>query len=973
TAAESADIPAQPDDTDSDSNNNIIIPPPIPHAISQELIDMLVSEAAQIEEEARQQAQSWSSETATPALREDALAQFALRIERLGSAAQAAELAGLHQACLVLHRNMELLGKQNSQPTAWCSNALLEWPQRVAAYLQQIDTTTAQQLVDILIADDWIEPLLPELQQPLLELLTAAYISTTDDREARLSQATPELVDITIPADINQELLDGLLQELPNQTEGFSAAVQALASGQGTQKDLEKAQRIAHTIKGAANTVGIRGAATLTHQIEDLLVMLVEHQRMPSQNLASTLVDAADCLEEICEALLERNQTPASAQPTLQAVLDWVNRLETDGISALDEDAPVSVATAETTAAANPAATAQEDTDEEQAQAATLRVPTSLIDNLLRLVGETLILTAQLQEKVNQSKEQNSALLNQHDIFQQLTSELEQQVDVRSVAMQSQNTNATAGFDSLEMEQYNELHTITHQLVEAAADSQELDQDIGGYLHSLDELLVSQSRLQREVQELVMHTRMVPIKTIVPRLQRAIRQTCRVTGKQAELVLQGTDTLIDSDILGSLVDPLMHMLRNAVDHGIETREQRISAGKPAVGSIHLQCLREGTQIVIRCEDDGAGLDTEAIMQTARKRGLLDGNQDVNEEFLQRLILQPGFSTRQATTQTSGRGIGMDVVATQLQQIKGSVLIHSKPGEGTRFELRLPMSLMTTHGLLIRVRKQVMAISARGIEQILHPDDGHEITEDGKQRYSLDEEILDYTSMDELLRLPKDRRTLDRSKQPALLIREETLNCVVQIEQVIDSRDLVVKPLGPYLRKVRGIVGATILGDGSVVPVLDLPELIRNPLQGNVEQMDMTDTSIRRSLPVALVVDDSISARRSLAQVVSDAGYEIRTAKDGLEAATLMEKKRPDILLTDLEMPRMNGIELTSHVRANPDMVDMPVIMITSRSTEKHRQSASSAGVDVYLTKPFTEDQLLQHVHDLLEKTYDTTA
>lgn len=945
--------------------------PPEPRAISKELVDMLVAEIRQMQSDVESLLGQLNAPDTTAALRSDSLAQYAVRIERFGNASQAAELSGLQQTADILHRNINLLAEQQIIPAPELAAHLRDWPGHVGAYLEQLgDRQVSRILVDILLDQAWPEPLLPELGDPLTDLLAAAYLTEQAERESRLTTATAEHVSLALPTDINQELLDGLLQELPAQTESFSEAIQALASGRGSSQDLQRAQRVAHTIKGAANTVGVRGIATLTHQIEDLLVILVEHDRLPSKALAESLVEAADCLEEMCEALIEQGSPPSGAVQTLQAVLDWVNRIEDQGIDILESDlAPVEREPA--------TANEQPETEEEQAQAATLRVPAALIDDLLRLVGETVILTAQLQEKVRQTTSQNESLLKQHDLLQQLVGDLEQQVDVSGIAFKhgTVHTGVTAndaGFDTLELEQYNELHTITHRLVEAATDSIELDQDIGHYMHGLDELLVNQSRLQREVQELVMRTRMVPIKSIVPRLQRAVRQTCRTTGKQADLVLHGTDTMLDSDILAVLIDPLMHVLRNAVDHGIESRDDRIRRGKTPSGTITLDCYREGVQIVIRCSDDGAGLDLDAIRRIGEQRGLIDGDKELPEEELKRLILRPGFSTRKETTQTSGRGIGMDIVATQLQGIKGSILIDTEPGQGTHFELRLPVSLMTTHGLLVRVRKQVMAISTRGIVQILHPSDGEIISQDDEEHYRLDDEVLDFHRLDDLLRLPKDRRAEQRQNKPAVLIREEALNCAVQLEQVIDTRDLVVKPLGPYLQKIRGIVGATILGDGSVVPVLDLPELIRMPAGSAIVPGELTDTGIRRSLPVALVVDDSISARRTLAQIVRDAGYEVRTAKDGLEAATLIEKRCPDILLTDLEMPRMNGIELASHVRGNPASADLPVIMVTSRSTEKHRQLAHSAGVDVYLTKPFSEDQLLQHVHDLLEHAYSTT-
>lgn len=952
---------------------------PSPQPVSLDLIDMLASEIMQMHDDAKQLYEQLYAADLTPALRSDSLSQYAVRTERFANASQAAELAGLQQACEIFHRNIHDLDRNNEPLTERQIAMLRDWPEKVGDYLAELgDAAASQALVDILLDEDWVEPLLPDLAKPLVDLLAATYISDQALQSDRMQTATAADVSLTLPDDINQELLEGLLQELPQQTERFSAAIQALSSGNGSRRDLEQAQRVAHTIKGAANTVGVRGIANLTHQIEDLLVMLVEHDRMPSQALSSSLVDAADCLEEMSEALLDRQGAPQGSQQTLQMILDWVNRLERDGVEAMDSEPPLPAAADKADASTGQPADKPSDrpsasTEEDEEQTATLRVPANLIDDLLRLVGETLILTAQLQEKVHQSTQQNESLLAQHDLFQELVGELEQQVDVGGIAYKLANQANDSGFDTLELEQYNELHTVTHRLVEAAADSVELDQDIGQYLRSLDELLINQSRLQREVQDLVMRTRMIPLKTIVPRLQRAVRQTCRVTGKQADLVLEGTDTLLDSDILNSLVDPLMHILRNAVDHGIESREERIRKDKDPNGTIQLSCHSEGTQVVLRCRDDGAGLDLDAIRALAEKRGLIQASESLSEDELRRLILRPGFSTRSETTQTSGRGIGMDIVATQLQVIKGSIMIHSEPGQGTEFELRLPVSLMTTHGLLVRIRKQVMAISTRGIEQILHPDDGVIEEEGDHPYYELEGERLDFHQIDDLLQLPRDRRSSDRNTRPALLIREEALNCAVQVENVIDSRDLVVKPLGPYLKKIRGIVGATILGDGSVVPVLDLPELIRTPHDTVLEQADLTDTGIQRSLPVALVVDDSISARRTLAQVVRDAGYEIRTAKDGLEAATLIEKKYPDIVLTDLEMPRMNGIELASHLKANAETSDIPIIMITSRSTDKHRQLAQTSGVDIYLNKPFSEDELLQHVHDLLEKTYSTSA
>jgi chemotaxis protein histidine kinase CheA/ActR/RegA family two-component response regulator len=470
----------------------------------------------------------------------------------------------------------------------------------------------------------------------------------------------------------------------------------------------------------------------------------------------------------------------------------------------------------------------------------------------------------------------------------------------------------------------------------------------------------------------VLRTRMVPIQTVAPRLQRSVRQTCRLVDKEVELTIRGADTLMDSNVLNSMIDPLMHILRNAVDHGIELPAERQRLGKSPVGHIELSVLREGNTIIIRCQDDGAGLDLTAIRHLATERGLLAADKPLEEEELARLILLPGFSTQGVATQTSGRGIGMDMVYSRLLDMKGSLRIQTQSGQGCLMELRLPVTLISTHALLVRIYERLYALSDRGIEQILYSGVGTIQKLGNTMTYHLGDEIYEMTSLETLLNLPSDRRTHARAVPPILLVREETgaIRAVLAPEAV-DSRDLVVKPLGPYVPKLNGVVGATILGDGSVAPVLDLPELLRAPTTLRQAPTFAQPTAsaaptVRRQS--ALVVDDSLSARRSLAQFVQDTGLEVRAARDGLEAIEIINSKHPDIVLADLEMPRMNGLELAAHLRANQTTHDLPIIMITSRSTDKHRREAAAMGVNAYLTKPFAENELLGHIKQLLQQS-----
>ena len=938
----------------------------------QELLDILCAEIVQIVEDTDEVMAVATAANSASTVRSEALSGYAEHLERLGDASGSIGLTGLQQVCASLQNNLNHLAAQDHPLTADQREAVQIWPDLALNYLRALnDRPTCAALAHHLRDTRWPQPLAIADVDLLIERLAAARLVTEEaETETRPHQATVQDVSIQLPDDVNPELLDGLLQELPHQAAEFSASIQRLAAGDGTLKDVDVARRIAHTLKGAGNTVGVRGIATLTHQVEDILQALAAHEALPTRPLAESLLNAADCLETMSEALLGMSAPPPQAQAVLQEVLDWANRIDQIGIPAGEETPPPAHAHPESTAPADTAAMTPP-TPATVAEAA-LRIPAHLVDDLLRLVGENIILTGQIQERVRKTIAQTRAVMGQNRLFQQLTSELEQLVDIRNVSSPLSRSIQRGDFDPLELEQYNELNTATHRLVEAATDNRELDRAIADSLVALDTLLVDQSRLHRESQEAVLRTRMVPIQTIAPRLQRSVRQTCRLVDKEVELTVHGANTLMDSNVLNGIVDPLMHILRNAVDHGIEPPAQRQRLGKPPVGRIELSVLREGNAIVIRCQDDGAGLDLTAIRQTAMERGLLSADKSLEEDELARLILLPGFSTRGATTQTSGRGIGMDMVYSRLLDMKGSLRIQTRSGQGCLMELRLPVTLISTHALLVRIHDRLYALSDRGIEQILYSGIGT-IQKLGKATtYHLGNDIYDLTTLETLLNLPPDRRTHARAAPPVLLVREETGAIrAVLVSEAVDSRDLVVKPLGQYVPKLNGVVGATILGDGSVAPVLDLPELLRAP---PVLQQTLTFTqqpapavpaAVRRQ--VALAVDDSLSARRSLAQFVQDAGFEVRTARDGLEAIEIINGKRPDIVLADLEMPRMNGLELTAHLRANQPTRDLPVIMITSRSTDKHRREAEAMGVNVYLTKPFAEDELLGYIKKLLQR------
>ncbi len=905
--------------------------------------------------------------------RQTALGDYRDFLERLQVTSASVGLSALAELFSHLHQQISVLTAGLSAP----QQALLQQlPERLAIYLARPDDENATAALVALLQDEaWPAPVAQHAAASWQSALAdVQLVEGTTDTPQRQTVATMEDVSLELPSDVNPELLDGLLQELPVQVAAFTVAITHIASGHGNMRDAEQAMRAAHTLKGAANTVGVHGIANLTHHLEDILVALIAEEKMPQRALADVLINAGDCLESMSEFLLAIGPAPEHALEVLQEVLDHANRIDRQGIGA---DALEVAATAWSPSVENPAEQGLPERKPDATPSAieqSLRVPAPVVDELLRLAGETLISNSQIQERLSQSIAQAAVIRKQHQLFQQLVAELEELVDIRGInSPQLAAAHKGNGFDALEFEHYSELHTISRRLIEAATDAQEMAGVVEGQLSTLDELLEEQRRLQMANQHAVMRTRMVAVSSVVSRLQRGVRQTGRLLDKSVELTIKGENTSIDSHVLNDLMDPLMHILRNAVDHGIEAPDVRVAAGKPQHGRIELSFAHEGNSIVVRCRDDGAGLDYASIRRMAERKGMLRPEHDHTEDELARLILAPGFSTRDETSQVSGRGVGMDVVYSRVQEMKGMLALNSQTGRGLSVELRLPAALLATHTLIVRQREKRLAISSRGVEDIRYAKRDEIIEIGSRQFFREGENLYGLVRLEQLLSMSHDRRAAEREGFPVLLMRldDGTINAVL-VQEILDSREVVMKKFGRYVPRARGVIGAVILGDGSVAPVIDLVELLHEPLQRTMPRQDVMSPSAgeqheRNDSLRALVVDDSLSARRALSQVLKDAGYDVRTANDGLDAVNILEKFVPDIILSDMEMPRMNGLELTANVRYSEHTKHVPVIMITSRSTEKHRQMSTAAGVDVHMVKPFNDETLLQHVSRLTRR------
>ncbi len=891
------------------------------------------------------------------------------QLVRIGSAAEMVGLRGLKKFCIQLRLNFEKIKEDNINQLIDLKDQLLNWPDIIQAYLFSPDEQEYILVaLDYLNDDCWPVQLTPVEQKDFESAFYSSKVEVdTGIIPQRIFEATIDNVSLEIPEDVPEELFDSLLQDLPDQTAELSSAVQQLRSDDFIEQ-LEVSKRIAHTLKGAGNTVGVQGLANITHHLEDILEALLKEREKPTKKLQAVIESAADCLEEISEYLHGMGEAPKNTQTILQDVLDWANNIDAHGIpseedelqvdEAIDPPSEIIELTQEQTSIID-----NSDKQKEKHAEASIRVATSLIDDLLKRAGENIISNGQVQEYIQRSKDYVNQLRLNNSKLSNLVSELEHLIEIRGISSRFSSSNKLDKFDPLEMDQFNELNTYANLLIETAADSNEFAVNIEESLQKLDNLSVSQKRTLEENQEAVLRTRMVPVKSILSRLKRSIKQANKISEKSARLEVTGEEVLVDSDILNQLVDPLMHILRNAVDHGIESSEYRIAQGKNENGTIKVGFSQIGKQIHISCEDDGRGLDIDLIKSKALNLGMLSEEQSFEKEDALKLILQHGFSTKENVTQLSGRGVGLDIVFAQIRDLKGSVSMDSTYGSGTKLELSIPITLHSTQALLASCGGNTVAISNRGIEEILHPGAGKVIEEDGKSYFAYKQkqyEIFDLQSM-----LFDDNGYHAEEPSQAIVIVKDEFNKshAILLDRILDSREFVVKPFSRFIPKISGLLGSTIIGDGSVISVLDLLELV-----------NLSDTGLEQKLnngrqgPVTidsqcvLIVEDAISTRKSLEQFMLDLGFKVFTAKDGVEAIDRIQHNVPSIILTDLEMPRMNGLELTDHLRSNEETKDTPIIMITSRATDKHKNEAKRIGVTEYMTKPYDEDLLLSIVN-----------
>ncbi|WP_457969084.1 Hpt domain-containing protein [Pseudomonas sp. R4-84] len=755
------------------------------------------------------------------------------------------------------------------------------------------------------------------------------------------------------------ELLEIFLEEGFDILDSSGAALLRWQEDPGNRQAVETLLRDLHTLKGGARMVEIAPIGDLAHELENLYEGLSAGLLQPGPELFVLLQSSHDRLAQMLDAV--RAGQPCPPGDRLIARIHAVGHPQ-------ENEAPEPVATPEPASIQTPATLPSRPEPAMSGDGVdTVKVSAELLDDLVNLAGETSIFRGRIEQQVNDARialgEMETTIERMRDQLRRLDTETQGRILSRQQA--EAERLGYEEFDPLEMDRHSQLQQLSRALFESASDLLDLKETLDRSNHDAENLLQQQGRINTELQEGLMRTRMVPFERMVPRLKRIVRQVAQELGKDVEFVVDNAEGEMDRNVLERMAAPLEHMLRNAVDHGLEPADVRIAAGKPAKGRISLDLSREGGDIIFDIRDDGAGVPLDAVRRKAIKRGLLAPDSDISDRDVLQFILQPGFSTAEKITQISGRGVGMDVVHEEVRQLGGTMSIDSTPGQGVHFRIRLPFTVSVNRALMVQCHEDQYAIPLNTIDSIVRvlpaELDGYYQLDPPTYTYAGQRYELCY--LGELLKTAARPKLLGQSQPlPVLLVQCNERHVAVQVDATAGTREIVVKSLGSQFSAVRGLSGATILGDGRVVLILDLLAPIRAlPHQVPRRQLSTQSESEPQRPLLILVVDDSVTVRKVTSRLLERHGMHVLTAKDGVDAMALLSEHTPDLMLLDIEMPRMDGFEVATQVRNDPSLAHLPIIMITSRTGQKHRDRAMTIGVNDYLGKPYQESVLLDSI------------
>ena len=600
-----------------------------------------------------------------------------------------------------------------------------------------------------------------------------------------------------------------------------------------------------------------------------------------------------------------------------------------------------------------------------------VRVDAQLLDEMIAMTGETAIMRSRMENIISEAEFNLTELTRVATRIAEQMRRLDSETEAQMLYRREQQGEDDLHFDPLEMDRFSEIQQLSRQLSEAIDDLKNLQDTLSQDNTTLRNLSIQQGIIQRGIQDHLLTTQLMRFDVHEARLRRLVRQTAKSVGKDVNFILEGGEVEVERRLLEDILPALEHMIRNSLAHGIETPEARLATGKSETGTIKVKVGVHAAELSVDVLDDGQGLNYERIRDKAAAKGMLDPERADDESYLSSLILRSGFSTAESLSQLAGRGVGMDVVNEMVKQRRGQIVVRSKRGEGTMFTLNMPFSMSIAEVLLVEIAGQTFAAPMSSIKAI------GQVSHDILQR-SVDGEIVYQNYEDKDYRqfvlgayFRPDQYSLsdEEAGAPVLFINSEDNPVAFHVDRILNRLEIIVKNVNRQVLNIPGISGATILGDGRVVPVLELLDLSRRIA-------DLTTLHAQRAaevevtVPNILVVDDSVTMRKVSTRLLERHHYNVATAKDGLDAIEVLNSFTPDVILLDIEMPRMDGFEFASHVRHGSNVPDVPIVMITSRTGDKHRERADAIGVQGYLGKPYSEDMLIQTLEFLLKKGGD---
>lgn len=782
----------------------------------------------------------------------------------------------------------------------------------------------------------------PPIQTPVVQPDGVGVVTPLLATDLRLQE-------IVATDELDEQLLPIFLEEAQELLPVISTQMRNLRADPASSEAVDSLRRQLHTLKGSARMAGAMRLGEATHNMETRLNNAGEH--IPMELIEALELDL-DVINEFHDRLIH-----GEPQPVVE------EHVATDPLAAAAAPGMVP--------AARQVQQPLSAVAESEAAKANIRVRADLIDRLVNQAGEVSISRSRIESEMQALKRSLQDLTDNVGRLRTQLREIEIQAESQ---MQSQlsHVQGLEDFDPLEFDRFTRLQELTRFMAESVNDVATVQHHLLKNLDESNAALVQQSRMTKDLQQELMRMRMVPFGSVSDRMYRLVRQTGKETGKKVNLELRGARVEIDRSVLEKMISPFEHMLRNAIDHGLEKPDVRLAQGKNEFGEIVVEARQEGNELVYVLRDDGAGLDLKRIREKGLEKGLINANERYSDSQIMHLIFEAGFSTASAITQLSGRGIGMDVVKNEIEDLGGRVEVSSEPGKGTTFTIHLPLTLAVTQTVLIKVGEKTYAIPSVMVEQV------QELKIDALERLYQNRSLEWMGHVYPFHYLPRligyaDHVAEQKRYNTIMLLRSGIQRIAIHVDQLLKNQEVVVKNIGPQLVRVAGMAGATVLGNGEIV-------LILNPLQLAQRRADVPmaefEASVTASLPTAeeevlnispvvMVVDDSLTVRKITGRLLAREGYQVETAKDGVDALQQLHDIRPAVMLVDVEMPRMDGFELTRNVRANASTRDIPIIMITSRTADKHKNYAFELGVNVFLGKPYQEDELLENIRRLI--------